>query len=73
MGKNEDKRVFNNSLGDYIYVKYISVNETAGHASLRYLSTLAVLQLDAIWPNAVLKHSCITAIEAETQKAKQPR
>ena len=28
-----------------------------GHASLRYLSTLAVLQLDAILPNAVLKES----------------
>ena len=39
----------------YIHIKYISVNETAGHASLRYLSTLAVLQLDAILPNAVLR------------------
>jgi len=55
MGKHEDRKVFNNSLGDYIHIKYISVNETAGHASLRYLSTLAVLQLDAILPNAVLK------------------
>ena len=55
MGQNDDRRVFNNSLNDYIYVKYISVNETAGHASLRYLSTLAVLQLDAILPNAILK------------------
>jgi len=42
-------------LNEYIHVKYISVNETAGHASLRYLSTLAVLQLDAILPNALLK------------------
>ena len=42
---------------DYIHVKYISINETAGHASLRYLSTLAVLQLDAILPNAILKAS----------------
>ena len=55
MGRNDDRRVFNNSLNDYIYVKYISVNETAGHASLRYLSTLAVLQLDAILPNAIFK------------------
>ena len=45
------------SLNDYINVKYVSVNETAGHASLRYLSTLAVLQLDAILPNAKLKES----------------
>lgn len=57
MGRNEDRRVFNKSLDDFIHVKYISVNETAGHASLRYLSTLAVLQLDAILPNAVLKQN----------------
>ncbi len=57
MGKHEDRKVFNKSLDDFIHIKYISVNETAGHASLRYLSTLAVLQLDAILPNAVLKDS----------------
>ena len=58
MDRNESRKVFNKSLNDYIHVKYISVNETAGHASLRYLSTLAVLQLDAI-----LVQYCITAIE----------
>ena len=57
MGKHEDRKVFNKSLDDYIHIKYISVNETAGHASLRYLSTLAVLQLDAILPNADLKYN----------------
>lgn len=55
MDRNEERKVFNKSLNEYIHVKYISVNETAGHASLRYLSTLAVLQLDAILPNALLK------------------
>lgn len=53
--KHQDRRIYNDSLNDYIYIKYISINETAGHASLRYLSTLAVLQLDAILPNAILK------------------
>ncbi len=57
MIRHEERRIFNKSLNDYIHIKYISVNETAGHASLRYLSTLAVLQLDAILPNAVLKES----------------
>lgn len=57
MSNNKEKRIFNKSLNDYIYIKYISINETAGHASLRYLSTLAVLQLDAILPNAILKES----------------
>lgn len=31
MGKHEDRKVFNKSLGDYIHIKYISVNEAAGH------------------------------------------
>lgn len=46
--------VFNYSLNDCIYVKHVSIEETAGHASLSYLSTLAVLQLDAILHNAKL-------------------
>ena len=45
---NPTKRVYNQSLRDYINVRQISVIETAEHASKRYLSTLAVLQLDAI-------------------------
>lgn len=46
--------VFNYSLNDCICVKHISIEETASHASLSYLSTLAVLQLDAILHNAKL-------------------
>ena len=69
MGRNEDRRVFNKSLDDFIHVKYISVNETAGHASLRYLSTLAVLQLDAILPNAVLKQNKPVNPNTKNQKS----
>lgn len=68
MGKHADREVFNTSLDDYIHIKYISVNETAGHASLRYLSTLAVLQLDAILPNAVLKDSKPANPKTKNQK-----
>ena len=46
--ENPCKRVYNRNLHDYINVRHISVTETAEHASKRYLSTLAVLQLDAI-------------------------
>lgn len=46
--RNPSKRVYNRYLRDYINVRRISVNETAAHASKRYLSTLAVLQLDAV-------------------------
>ena len=68
MYKNTERKVFNKSLNDYIHVKYISINETAGHASLRYLSTLAVLQLDSILPNAILKESRPANPKTKNQK-----
>lgn len=37
---------------EYINIRYISIDETARHASKKYLSTLAVLQLDTILENA---------------------
>jgi transcriptional regulator with XRE-family HTH domain len=52
--KNPEARKYNIYLKDYINIRYISIEETAGQASLTYLSTLAVLQLDAILTNAVL-------------------
>ena len=45
---NPTQRVYNHRLKDFINVRQISIDETARHASKRYLSTLAVLQLDAI-------------------------
>ena len=45
---NPSQRVYNQKLKDYINVRQISIEGTARHASKRYLSTLAVLQLDAI-------------------------
>ena len=50
---NPECKKYNLSLKDYINIKFISIKETAGHASLTYLSTLAVLQLDAILTNSV--------------------
>lgn len=46
--ENPTQRVYNHQLKDYINIRQISIDETARHASKRYLSTLAVLQLDAI-------------------------
>lgn len=51
--QNPEARRYNLSLNDYINIKYVSLQETAGQASLTYLSTLAVLQLDAILTNSV--------------------
>ena len=45
---NPTQRVYNTKLKEYINIRKISIEETARHASKRYLSTLAVLQLDAI-------------------------
>ncbi|MCQ2324975.1 MAG: hypothetical protein MJZ58_02135 [Paludibacteraceae bacterium] len=49
---NPTQRKFNLSLKDYINIRQISIIETVEHAAKRYLSTLAVLQLDAILTNA---------------------
>ena len=51
---NPDAKRYNFSLGEDINIRYVSLEETAGQASMTYLSTLAVLQLDAILTNAVL-------------------
>ena len=52
---NPTKKVFNKSLNDFINVRYISVDETAGHASHRYMSTLAVMFLTEILEKAEKK------------------
>ena len=52
---NPTKKIFNKSLNDFINVKFVSVDETAGHASHRYISTLAVMFLSEILENAVQK------------------
>ena len=45
---NPSQRKFNLSLKEYINIRMVSIVETSEHAAKRYLSTLAVLQLDAI-------------------------
>ena len=50
--RNPELCKFNIDLDENIYINHTSLIETAGRASLTYLSTLAVLQLDAILQNA---------------------
>lgn len=50
--RNQLLRRFNLSLNEYINIRFVSITETCTHASKNYLSTLAVLQLDAILTNA---------------------
>lgn len=44
----KERLVYNNSLKNYIIVNKNSMYETANWASYRYLSTLAVLQLESV-------------------------
>ena len=50
---NPEGKVFNDDLNDFIYVKYLSLDETRRHAAKRYLSTLAVFYLDRILKTAI--------------------
>ena len=52
--KNPEQKKYNIALQDDINIRAVSLDETAAQASLTYLSTLAVLQLDAILTNAWL-------------------
>jgi hypothetical protein len=49
---NTAKQIYNTSLGDFINVRFLSIQETAGHASHTYKSTLAVTFLTEILKNA---------------------
>ena len=50
--QNPSQRKHNVSLKDYINIRMVSIVETSEHAAKNYLSTLAVLQLDAILAGA---------------------
>lgn len=52
--RNPSQKRFNLSLKEHINIRFVSITETCAHASVNYLSTLAVLQLDAILANAKL-------------------
>ena len=52
--RNPEQKKYNIALKDDINIRAVSLDETAAQASLTYLSTLAVLQLDAILTNAWL-------------------
>lgn len=66
---NPTLRKYNLNLKDYINIRNISMTETAAHASKRYLSTLAVLQLDTILVNAQKIKTEITKQKTNNQNA----
>jgi hypothetical protein len=52
---NPEKRLYNKSLKTFIEVRFLSLEETAGHASLKYKSTVAVTFLSEIIENAIVQ------------------
>ena len=50
--QNPSQRKYNVALKEYINIRMVSIVETSEHAAKNYLSTLAVLQLDAILTGA---------------------
>jgi hypothetical protein len=66
--RNPEAKKYNFNLKDDINIRYVSLEETAGQASMTYLSTLAVLQLDAILTNAVLVETTPANPKKKNQK-----
>lgn len=52
--EHPDKKVWNGSLRSFIHIKFQSINETKGHASISYASTKAVFELTKILERAVV-------------------
>lgn len=66
--KNPEQKKYNISLKDDINIRAVSIEETAAQASLTYLSTLAVLQLDAILTNAWFVRDVRTKPNSKNQR-----
>ena len=54
IAEHPDKKVWNESLCAYVHIKFLSINETIGHASISYESTYAVLGLSNLLEKAVV-------------------
>jgi len=55
ISENPEKRLFNKSLDAFIEVRFLSLEETTGHASLQYKSTISVTFLSEVMENAVVQ------------------
>ena len=66
---NETKQIFNKSLNDFINVRFLSLQETAGHASHTYKSTIAITYLTEILENAKF----LTGVKPKLENKNQQR
>ena len=67
--RNPEQKKYNIALKEDINIRSISLDETAAQASLAYLSTLAVLQLDAILTNAWLVKTVPSKANSKNQRS----
>jgi len=65
---NPTKRAYNKSLETFIEVRFLSLEETAGHASLKYKSTIAVTFLSEIIENAIVSKDKKGNVISETPR-----
>ena len=68
IAEHPEKKVWNNSLGEYIHIKGQSINETAGHASLSFESTQAVFKLTEVLKSATVKETWVPKHGDKNQK-----
>jgi len=66
---NPSKRLYNKSLKAFIEVRFLSIEETAGHASHTYKSTIAVTYLTEVLENA----KYVTSVKPKPENKNQQR
>ncbi len=67
--RNPDQKKYNIALKEDINIRAVSLDETSAQASLTYLSTLAVIQLDAILTNAQLVKKVPSKPDSKNQRS----
>ena len=68
ISEHPEKKIWNNNLGAFIHVKFLSINETYEKAARNYESTLAVFRLTEILENAVKISEKATNRKTRNQK-----
>ena len=68
IAEHPDKKVLNESLGKYICVKFLSINETYEKAARSYESTMAVFRLTEILQNATFAKELLPKQNTRNQR-----
>ena len=68
ISEHPEKKIWNDSLGAFIHVKFLSINETYEKAARNYESTLAVFRLTEILESAVTIGEKATNRKTRNQK-----